>query len=347
MVERALAKTEAADRIENGFEHYIHRDGRARAATPQERVRRWRERRRPDALLADKKQKKFPSLTPKGLWVTTAVEAKFKAATAGSAVACARTQGDAIDVTAQSLICVKAKKRREPRSLSTEASGRQGVKARAGTAGRRSGDQFCPAADDFAGGGGLRVPGPQAMKGRTLLTVFVPDGEARQKTFNPQLWHQGGISILGTTGIVEPKKRAGACGYHRSGNTSAKGIGRRGTLLTPGNYGMEFLKDRPEFASMTPVQCSNYIGGLRFCSQQRIFKRSYWWGHIGKLVKLAGGIMNTHSRVADCRCELFAAHAALAGVSRDAIGRLMEAATTDACLEILDEEGKKKRSCRV
>lgn len=65
-------------------------------------------------------------------------------------------------------------------------------------------------------------------------------------------------------------------------------------------------------------------------------------GHIGKLVKLAGGIMNTHSRVADCRCELFAAHAALAGVSRDAIGRLMEAATTDACLEILDEEGKKE-----
>lgn len=52
--------------------------------------------------------------------------------------------------------------------------------------------------------------------------------------------------------------------------------------------------------------------------------------------------MNTHSRVADCRCELFAAHAALAGVSRDAIGRLMEAATTDACLEILDEEGKKE-----
>lgn len=98
---------------------------------------------------------------------------------------------------------------------------------------------------------------------------------------------------------------------------------------------------------MTPVQCSNYIGEAFDFAVSSGFSKVILVGHIGKLVKLAGGIMNTHSRVADCRCELFAAHAALAGVSRDVIGRLMEAATTDACLEILDEEGKKKRSCRV
>ena len=112
--------------------------------------------------------------------------------------------------------------------------------------------------------------------------------------------------------------------------------------MTPGNYGMEFLKDRPEFASMTPVQCSNYIGEAFDFAVSSGFSKVILVGHIGKLVKLAGGIMNTHSRVADCRCELFAAHAALAGVSRDAIGRLMEAATTDACLEILEEEEKKE-----
>lgn len=93
---------------------------------------------------------------------------------------------------------------------------------------------------------------------------------------------------------------------------------------------------------MTPVQCSNYIGEAFDFAVSSGFSKVILVGHIGKLVKLAGGIMNTHSRVADCRCELFAAHAALAGVSRDAIGRLMEAATTDACLEILDEEGKKE-----
>ena len=121
-----------------------------------------------------------------------------------------------------------------------------------------------------------------------------------------------------------------------------RALGEDALLLTPGNYGMEFLKDRPEFASMTPVQCSNYIGEAFDFAVSSGFSKVILVGHIGKLVKLAGGIMNTHSRVADCRCELFAAHAALAGVSRDAIGRLMEAATTDACLEILDEEGKKE-----
>ena len=121
-----------------------------------------------------------------------------------------------------------------------------------------------------------------------------------------------------------------------------RALGEDALLLTPGNYGMEFLKDRPEFASMTPVQCSNYIGEAFDFAVSSGFSKVILVGHIGKLVKLAGGIMNTHSRVADCRCELFAAHAALAGVSRAAIGRLMEAATTDACLEILDEEGKKE-----
>ena len=174
-------------------------------------------------------------------------------------------------------------------------------------------------------------------------TVFVPDGEAlAKKTFNPQLGIQGGISILGTTGIVEPKSVQALVDTIGLEIRQRRALGEDALLLTPGNYGMEFLKDRPEFASMTPVQCSNYIGEAFDFAVSSGFSKVILVGHIGKLVKLAGGIMNTHSRVADCRCELFAAHAALAGVSRDAIGRLMEAATTDACLEILDEEGKKE-----
>ena len=180
-------------------------------------------------------------------------------------------------------------------------------------------------------------------EGGLLLTVFVPDGEAlAKKTFNPQLGIQGGISILGTTGIVEPKSVQALVDTIGLEIRQRRALGEEALLLTPGNYGMEFLKDRPEFASMTPVQCSNYIGEAFDFAVSSGFSKVILVGHIGKLVKLAGGIMNTHSRVADCRCELFAAHAALAGVSRNAIGRLMEAATTDACLEILDEEGKKE-----
>ena len=63
-----------------------------------------------------------------------------------------------------------------------------------------------------------------------------------------------------------------------------------------------------------------------------------WGCFFGKLVKLAGGIMNTHSRMADCRTELFCTHAALCGASQTTCRALMDAATTDACLDILDAE---------
>ncbi|MFR6186566.1 MAG: hypothetical protein ACLUJG_14280 [Lawsonibacter sp.] len=61
-------------------------------------------------------------------------------------------------------------------------------------------------------------------------------------------------------------------------------------------------------------------------------------GHIGKLVKLAGGIMNTHSRWADGRAELFCAHAALCGADRDTAQALMDSATADQCLSVLERQ---------
>ena len=173
------------------------------------------------------------------------------------------------------------------------------------------------------------------------------DGE-NPNTFNPS-FSNGSIMDIGFYCLAsavalfgEPKSVQALVDTIGLEIRQRRALGEEALLLTPGNYGMEFLKDRPEFASMTPVQCSNYIGEAFDFAVSSGFSKVILVGHIGKLVKLAGGIMNTHSRVADCRCELFAAHAALAGVSRDAIGRLMEAATTDACLEILDEEGKKE-----
>ena len=264
-------------------------------------------------LLGGQKTEEISVLTPKGLWVTTAVEA-IQSGDGWVSCGVRKDAGDDIDVTAQSLICVKAKKtaiNSVPRRMILQEAEAECLDA--------------------------------GYEGGLLLTVFVPDGEAlAKKTFNPQLGIQGGISILGTTGIVEPKSVQALVDTIGLEIRQRRALGEDALLLTPGNYGMEFLKDRPEFASMTPVQCSNYIGEAFDFAVSRGFSKVILVGHIGKLVKLAGGIMNTHSRVADCRCELFAAHAALAGVSRDAIGRLMEAATTDACLEILDEEGKKE-----
>ena len=292
-------------------------------------------------LLGGQKTEEISVLTPKGLWVTTAVE-EIQSGDGWVSCGVRKDAGDDIDVTAQSLICVKAKKTAGTKIVIDGGIGvgrvtKPGLEQPVGAAAinsvpRRMILQEAEAECLDAG-----------YEGGLLLTVFVPDGEAlAKKTFNPQLGIQGGISILGTTGIVEPKSVQALVDTIGLEIRQRRALGEEALLLTPGNYGMEFLKDRPEFASMTPVQCSNYIGEAFDFAVSSGFSKVILVGHIGKLVKLAGGIMNTHSRVADCRCELFAAHAALAGVSRDAIGRLMEAATTDACLEILDEEGKKE-----
>ena len=84
------------------------------------------------------------------------------------------------------------------------------------------------------------------------------------------------------------------------------------------------------------VKCSNFIGDALDIAAGLPFAQVLLVGHIGKLVKLAGGIMNTHSRYADCRTELFCAHAAVCGANSDTCRALMQAATTDACLALLD-----------
>ena len=175
-------------------------------------------------------------------------------------------------------------------------------------------------------------------KGGMEVVISIPGGEERaQKTFNPLLGIAGGLSVLGTSGIVEPMSEQAivdtiAVEVHQAAQT-----GR--LILTPGNYGADFLKAQGLDGLGVPVvRCSNFIGDALDLAAAEGFAEVVLAGHIGKLVKLAGGIMNTHSRQADCRCELFCAHAAVAGASRTLCTRLMEAATTDACIALLEEE---------
>ena len=93
------------------------------------------------------------------------------------------------------------------------------------------------------------------------------------------------------------------------------------------------------FSSVPVVKCSNFIGDALDIAAGLGFQQVLLVGHIGKLVKLAGGIMNTHSRWGDCRGELFCAHAAVQGADRDTCQALMEASTTDACIALLEEKG--------
>ncbi len=170
------------------------------------------------------------------------------------------------------------------------------------------------------------------------VVIRVPGGEEiAQKTFNPNLGIVGGISILGTSGIVEPMSQQALVDTIALEIRQARAGGHTSLLLTPGNYGEAYLHARGLDALGVPVvKCSNFIGDALDTAHAEGFSAILLVGHIGKLVKLAGGIMNTHSRYADCRTELFCAHAAVCGADTELCRSLLGAATADACIELLD-----------
>lgn len=175
--------------------------------------------------------------------------------------------------------------------------------------------------------------------GGLQIIISVPGGEeAAEKTFNPQLGIMGGISILGTSGIVEPMSEQALLDAIGVEIRQAAYGGQTRLILTPGNYGADYLRSSAGLPGLVPqVKCSNYIGDAVDMAVSEGFREVLLVGHVGKLVKLAGGIMNTHSRCADGRRELFCAHAALCGASASVCRQLMEQATTDGCLEVLQQ----------
>ena len=175
--------------------------------------------------------------------------------------------------------------------------------------------------------------------GGLRITISVPDGaELAKKTFNPHLGIVGGISILGTSGIVAPMSHQAVIDTICLELRQRYAQGHRRLILTPGNYGMDFIRENGlDRLGACVVKCSNYIGDALDEIAVLGYEQVLLVGHIGKLVKLAGGIMNTHSRTADCRRELFCAHAALSGGTQALCASLLDCATTDACVELLRE----------
>ena len=172
------------------------------------------------------------------------------------------------------------------------------------------------------------------------VMIWVPDGaEIARKTFNPKLGIEGGISILGTTGIVEPMSEKALTDTIFVEMKVRRENGMDYCYVVPGNYGSDFLYDTLGYQEDAAVKCSNYVGEVIDDAVRLQMKGILLVGHIGKFIKLAAGIMNTHSRQADGRMEILAAHAAMAGGSRELISQLMECITTTAALELLEKEG--------
>ena len=172
------------------------------------------------------------------------------------------------------------------------------------------------------------------------VMIWVPDGaEIAKKTFNPKLGIEGGISILGTTGIVEPMSEKALTDTIFVEMKVRRENGMDYCYVVPGNYGSDFLHDTLGYQEDAAVKCSNYVGEVIDDAVRLQMKGILLVGHIGKFIKLAAGIMNTHSRQADGSMEILAAHAAMAGGSRELIRQLMECITTTAALELLEKEG--------
>lgn len=175
------------------------------------------------------------------------------------------------------------------------------------------------------------------------VIVSVPDGEKiAEKTFNPKLGIVGGISILGTTGIVEPMSEKAIVDTIRTEMRVRKAEGRQVLLAAPGNYGITFLSEKCGIDKDIAVMTSNFVYDSVMIAKEEGFSEMVFAGHIGKLVKVAGGIKNTHSRYGDHRMEILTDITGMfsCGKEFDELKeKVAECVMTDEAVRIITEAG--------
>ena len=287
-------------------------------------------------LLTGIRRERIKLMTPKGIGLDLRVE---EISMEPDRVSCAieKDSGDDPDVTKGTLIFAEVRKTEAPGVTIDGGFGigrvtKRGLDQSVGAAAinsvprqmiRENVEEVCRLTDYP---GGLSV------------VISAPEGEAlAKKTFNPRLGIVGGISILGTTGIVEPMSDRALVDTIRVELQTKKAEGRRIALLTPGNYGFDFLRTEMGLDGSRAVQVSNFIGdALDLCTELG-FEGALLIGHIGKLVKIGGGMLNTHSRYGDCRMEILAAQAGAVGLAPEKISELLDCAACDDAVRILRE----------
>lgn len=170
------------------------------------------------------------------------------------------------------------------------------------------------------------------------IKISVPEGEALAgKTFNPKLGIYGGISIIGTTGIVKPMSEEALRDTIKLELHMKAVAGSDMVFLVPGNYGAQFLWETLGIPTKEAVACSNFVADSMEYAAAEGLARVLFIGHIGKLIKVTGGAKNTHSRYGDRRMELLAA--LTAPYSHEAKVRISAANTTEEAIGILLEYG--------
>jgi len=192
-------------------------------------------------------------------------------------------------------------------------------------------------------------PGPRRMIFETLekkipsekiltVEISIPEGEEKaKKTFNPKLGIVDGLSILGSTGIVKPMSEDALIDSLKIEISVYKEEKKKDyVVFTFGNYGRKFIKEHTNYSEEEAIITSNYIGAMIDEAYRLGFKKVYLAGHIGKFVKLAGGIFNTHSKVADARLEILTACAVVAGESSEILQKIIGSNTTEEAVEYIE-----------
>lgn len=299
-------------------------------------------------LLSGREKEQIEIDTPKGIPYRTKLE-EIRRGTGEVSCGVRKDGGDDPDITTGSLVCARVRSVHDEADATLEIS----IEGGAGV-----GRVTKPGLDQPVGNAAInRVPREMIEKevrqvcelfdhrGKVSVEIFVPEGEAlADKTFNPRLGIEGGISILGTTGIVEPMSRQALLDTIRVELNMKRAQGRRTAFIAPGNYGLAFMRTAYGYDLDRSVKCSNFIGDTLDIAAELGFEKVLLTGHIGKLVKLAGGIMNTHSKEADCRMEILAAAAVRQGADSDVARRVLECISTEEAVRILEAAGYRERT---
>ena len=288
-----------------------------------------------EILLGGKLQETVTLMTPKGILLTLELK-DIQIETDKVTCAIRKDAGDDPDTTNGILVYATVEKTKE-QGITLDCGIGVGRVTKAGLSQKIGEAAINPVPKSMILRAATEIAEKYDYEGGLKIIIAVPEGvEIGKKTFNPRLGIVGGISILGTSGIVEPMSEAALVQSIRVEMKQHFSQGEEYLLVTPGNYGADYLREHMDLPYEKNIKCSNYVGETIDMAIDMGVKGILFIAHIGKFVKVAAGIMNTHSHSADARMEVLASNAIRAGAPLECAKEILNASTTDEALDILN-----------
>ena len=169
------------------------------------------------------------------------------------------------------------------------------------------------------------------------VEISIPKGiELAKKTLNPILGVEGGLSIIGSTGVLRPMSEEAFKNSLVPQIDVAKAAGFENLIFVPGKIG-ETIAKKFELPEGAIIQTSNFIGFMLEKAAEKNISKIILCGHLGKLIKVAAGIFHTHNRIADARLETLAAYSAAEGLSSSEVQKILNSSTTEEAAQIISK----------